>query len=462
MSLDRQAHEPAAKWLWLIIGAYIVCAALAAWFMPLSRDDGRRPRNVLEKYIPPDEEAHIEYIEYLLNERRLPVFSDPDASYEAHQPPLFYISCIPALLLGSAVGDLLNLPDHRAAITLALRAWCVLIGALVIWAVYALALRLFSGDGKKALLAAGCAALLPMHFVNLAGVTNDGLSELLVTVCLLWALKAAVSPERRVAVVLGLLIGVAMLVKSNSLFMLGVAIVAVVLGTQEEKDRSYRLRQMGQSLGLMLCATLLVCGWWLVRNQMLYGDPLAQKVFVELFSHDRATPQWFLERGFAPVVYLQLVLLGTILSFWGVFGQAIIFMPIWFYQMGLALTVAVLVGLGKSWWRWRTSREDHPMAAAWLLCGVALLLVGLMYLRFNMTFYQAQARYLFTAIGPLAALFAAGWWSLWQSGDAGEDRSSISKIGWTLWWVVLGLLAVVALWYLRPGAPMLGSPLFGI
>jgi len=27
---------------------------------------------------------------------------------------------------------------------------------------------------------------------------------------------------------------------------------------------------------------------------------------------------------------------------------------------------------------------------------------------------------------------------------------------------VLGLLAVVALWYLRPGAPVLGSPLFGI
>jgi len=102
------------------------------------------------------------------------------------------------------------------------------------------------------------------------------------------------------------------------------------------------------------------------------------------------------------------------------------------------------------------------MAAAWLVCGVALLLVGLMFLRFNMTFYQAQARYLFTAIGPLAALFAAGWWSLWRSGDAGEDKSSISKIGWTLWWVVLGLLAVVALWYLRPGAPMLGSPLLGI
>jgi len=458
--LARPAHE--LKWLWLVIGAYVVSGAAAAWLMPWSREDKRRPPSIMEKYIPPDEEAHIEYVEYLLNERRLPMFSDPNVNYEAHQPPLFYMSCLPALVAGSAAAYLLGLPDSRAAVTLALRAWCILIGALVIWAVYALALRLFSGDGKKALLAAGFAALLPMHFVNLAGVTNDGLGELMITLCLLWALKVAANPDDTTSVVLGLLIGAAMLVKSNSLFVLAVGIVAVVLGTQAKNQRPHQVRAMGQSLGLMLGAMLLVCGWWLVRNQVLYGDPLAQKVFVGLFSQDRATPEWFFERGFGPAVYLQLVLFGTIFSFWGVFGQAIVYMPLWFYLLGFALAVAVLVGLAKGWWRWHRSGEARGVSAGWVLCGIALVLVGLMFVRFNMSFYQAQARYLFPAVGPLAALFAAGWWSLWAWGEGEDGEVSISKAGWALWWLALGVLAIAALWYLRPGAPLLGPPLLGM
>ncbi len=457
--MSGQASKRNTSGLWLIIAAYVVCASLTAWFMPWSADDGRWPVALRAKYSPPDEGAHLGYIDYLITNRALPVFDDPDANYEAHQPPLYYISCIPAYLLGGGVAAVLGLHSTHEGIVRSVRAWSVVIGAAVIWAVYALALGMFGNDRPKALLAAGFAALLPMHFVNLAGVTNDGLAELTVTLCIIWACKLASEVSDRNALVLGLLVGLAMLVKSSALFIFFVAGVAAILGTRHLEDEGQRLKRIARGIGLTVAAALVVCGWWWVRNQILYGDPLAHRVFVELFSVDRATPEWFFERGLSGVGYVLMIFWGTALSFWGVFGQANVYLPGYGYLVGWAFGLLAITGLVRA----TRSRRSFWAAAplCWLLACLGLAFVLAFYLRFNMIFYQVQARYLFTAIGPLAALFAAGWWSLWQSGKAGEDKSSISKTAWTLWWVVLGLLAIMALWYLRPGAPVLGLPWLG-
>lgn len=458
VSAPSFSARPAA--LWVVMAAYLVFAGITAWFMPTSKDDERWPQQHRARYSPPDEGAHLGYVQYLIEHRSLPVFDDPDGNYEAHQPPLYYLLCIPPYLLGVTLAHLWGSPSEVISGLMMMRLWSVLIGAAVVWSVYALGMVLFRGNRAAALMSSGFAALLPMHFVNLAGVTNDGLAELAVTVCLIWVCRLAVDPAERTCLIVGLLIGAAMLVKSNSAFLFFVAAAAVMLGTRGIEDERARLKRMLRKFGLVLAAAVALCGWWWVRNQLLYGDPLAHGVFVELFSISRATPEWFFERGMSGVGYLLMLLWGTALSFWGVFGQAIVYMPPHFYLLGWAFSLAVLAGLVRS--RWVAGDLWLQAGARWLLGVLAVAFVLAFYLRFNMIFYQVQARYLFTAIGPISCLFVAGWVGLWARGKTEGYQARLGLVPQVLWWVLLGWLALVALWHLRPGAPALGLPFFGL
>jgi hypothetical protein len=49
---------------------------------------------------------------------------------------------------------------------------------------------------------------------------------------------------------------------------------------------------------------------------------------------------------------------------------------------------------------------------AWTLSWLLLVVVVAFFLRFNTTFYQAQARYLFAASGPIVLLLTLGLWDL--------------------------------------------------
>jgi hypothetical protein len=103
---------------------------------------------------------------------------------------------------------------------------------------------------------------------------------------------------------------------------------------------------------------------------------------------------------------------------------------------------------------WRSRKKQHSSAAAplsadpvppapLLHCAVAPLLslyalfVLASFLRFNMEFFQAQGRYLFPALGPLAVAFAGGWLA-WFSPRAARWGALALVLG-------MGLLALYAL-----------------
>jgi hypothetical protein len=48
-----------------------------------------------------------------------------------------------------------------------------------------------------------------------------------------------------------------------------------------------------------------------------------------------------------------------------------------------------------------------------LILSLAGFLVLAAYLRFNVEFFQAQGRYLFPAMGPIALGFSSGWLTWW-------------------------------------------------
>jgi len=335
----------------------------------------------------PDESAHLVYVQYLAKEHRLPVFRPVGAGgYEFHQPPLYYALSLPAYLAGG-----------RRAV----RLFNVVLGLGVILFTYLLCREIFPDRPWRAVAAAAFAAFLPMHLALCASVTNDVLAEVIFTAGL-WqmvrGLRVGWSPRACAAV--GALAGLGLLTKSATAPLLVVGWLAVA------RSRRAGWRVAARDIGLMTAAAVVIGGWWLVRNQVLYGDPLAGRAFLEAFR-DRPTPAGQMAKyGLSLALYLLWVKGWTFASFWGVFGTMNVFLPTGVYVALGAFSAAALVGVIARLARWRQLEAWQRQAL--LTLGFAALLVGLLFVRFNMSYFQAQARYLFPVIGVLAIGIVSG------------------------------------------------------
>jgi len=387
---------------------------------------------------PPDETAHVLYVQHLLGEHTLPLLTSGGGNYEAHQPPLYYLTVAPAMALGQWLGR--GSPvDHSGAPTPDVwlgRLWSVLIAAGVTFASYLLACAVFPQSRVLQLAAPLFVLLLPGHIINLAAVTNDGLAEffcgLVIWQCVLLLRRP---PTRARLIGIGVLIGAALLTKTSCLFLFPVAAAAVLLSASPWAPEPSSWRRCLAGLGLVVGPALLLWAPWIAHNLANYpGDPLVARTFTEVFGKDRWTPERFYAQGLSPLGYWRLVLTWTYLSFWGVFGSAMVFMSGGYYLGATLLSVVSLVGCLRGLARWWPA--DRETRCVWSLLALAVILVCLQFLSFNHTFFQAQARYLFPAIGPLACLFVAG---LHLAGQR------IAGAKGALWVQVLTGLAMVAL-----------------
>ena len=390
----------------------------------------------------PDESGHRVYIQWLAENRRLPVFDPADAQhYELHQPPLYYTLCLPVYFLARHTGD-------TALVTRSLRFVNLLIGLAVVLLTYSFVSRLLPDRPWTALGAAGFVAFLPTHIALCTSLNNDILAEAICT-AVLWLLvvqlragrpaappseqtasrksgrgKKARSKTRHTAtepapssqgftlprmLLAGLLTGLGLLTKSQTVFLFPVMWLAALLGWRS-RDLSSR-----SALALALAATaagLALGGWWLVRNQLLYGDPLGVAIFLDAFADTRPTPATMMAGlRLTPAEYLtDWVLWWTFRSFWGMFGPnaagRFAFYPAWAYALLAAAGVASLIGLLA--WLFPSSRPLPWQRRALLPPALLALLVIGSFVRFNLTFFQAQGRYLFPALQFWAVLFLVG------------------------------------------------------
>jgi hypothetical protein len=357
----------------------------------------------------PDETAHVRYIEFLADNNRLPVFdtANPDPDYEFHQPPLYYALSLPAYL--SAPGD-------RGAALRAARLFTLLLSLVVLYLTLALGRALAPESRWVPVAAAGIVAFLPMHLYLSASIGNDVLSEILAAALLLAVilyLRASARhrtgeverpPSIAVPASIGVLAGLGMLTKSISVLLFPVAWAGAALAARHPDG--YRWRQLLRDGALITGVALALSGWWLLRNHALYGDPLAQGAFLKAFQGLRPSPRSFMQDyGLSSVAdYVGLVVFWTARSATGVFGprsgNQFIFFPSWVYHTTLVLSLAGIFGFvrycrGAGLAQWQ--RES------WALCALLAALLVASFIRFNVAFFQAQARYLFPAL-PVAAV----------------------------------------------------------
>ncbi|HVF09676.1 MAG TPA: hypothetical protein VNA16_02680, partial [Abditibacteriaceae bacterium] len=172
---------------------------------------------------------------------------------------------------------------------------------------------------------------------------------------------------------------------------------------------------------------LLIGGWWLVRNQIRYGDPFALGIFNAAFKNSPG-PALFLAAGVSISAYLQVLALILFCTAWGIFGgpnTAIRYLnpfgthgppPELLPAVRLTLmptticatsSLIALWGLARWAQTWRTQSTATRIAVSWWLAG--FVLVVLAWAQFNTRYFQAQARYFHPALLPMALAFALGW-----------------------------------------------------
>jgi 4-amino-4-deoxy-L-arabinose transferase-like glycosyltransferase len=380
--------------------------ALAFWFG--SNTPYRTPGKLLIQRgaaIPdvgaPDERQHANYVAHLVEGKGFPVFEpkSPDfgESYESHQPPLYYGLAAGYSKLIGLDADMIRSPGGRAVRWLNLVFSAAgIVGAFFLgsW-----------GYGRKdiGLIAAAFAALLPMNLALSGSVSNDPLLIALFA----WTIAVAARGVRegwttKLALTCGILAGLALLTKSTGIALLLVLGVAAMLRRPTAK----------QAIAVIAPAILLPLPW-LLRNQSLYGDPLALRMFQQAFVGS-AQSSIFIDNPQVGLLGYLVNWLGwwTARSFFGAFG----YMDIWLNETGnpysgpnalyrilLALLLVAFVG-----WLLRVRESDGAERRVHLLGTLTFVIVTALFLRFGLQYFQAQARYLFPALAPIACGVAWG------------------------------------------------------
>lgn len=398
----------------------LLAGLVLVYFLLAGAYSGVTPAATPEQHNP-DENAHMQYVQTVAS-GHLPVFTDAMHGYENHQPPLYYALSAPVYLAAHGRGE--------ATATRAVRWVSILLGALLILASYWCIRTAFPGQPWLALGTATAVGLLPGNVALSASVTNDALTNLVMAVGLALLAKLVTATEAgergKWALWLGVTLGAGIWTKTSTLVLFPTVLLACyLLAARNLTTPAQAARAAGITCGLGGVLGLP----WLLRNQILYGDPLAQHIFTSAFSSTAQADDIARNLyGGSLLSYLGGVAQWTFASFWGGFDSMLLFWgqdprvhlhpnergaySFLAHPLPLPYTVLAVLCLAAAGGLLRALGRRAALAPSQnvLLAAFAALtaLTGLVFLRFILTFFQAQGRYWYPALLPLAFFFVLG------------------------------------------------------
>ncbi|BCX02286.1 MAG: hypothetical protein KatS3mg053_0224 [Candidatus Roseilinea sp.] len=314
-----------------------------------------------------------------------------------------------------------DFPWTRAALAVrAARLASILMSTATVFFAYLVARELFPNDAGRGtqdvsllrLASPIIVACTPMFAFISGAINNDNAAVMFSTIGVWWALRLMRLGDLSIksAIVAGAIAGLGALSKSSALGLVGLFGLAGLLtafdARREVQDalRSLVFR-LSSFILVMLAVTLLISGWWFVRNQALYGDLLGWNAFLDVVGR-RDSP--------ASLAQLWSEREGFTWAYWGVFGAMNVIMSPWIYDALNGLATLAVVGivlrlasavLGKAPLTQDTGRKI-------LLCIFWVALVFVALVRWTSLTPASQGRLMFPCIAVISAALAYGWWML--------------------------------------------------
>jgi 4-amino-4-deoxy-L-arabinose transferase-like glycosyltransferase len=400
----------------------------------------------------PDEIWHYPYVKYLADGQGLPVQdlarAQPLMRQESTQPPLYYITAALATFWiedddwqdlvwlnpfwgYSAPGtandnknrvfhtDRERFPYRGAVLALrTARLVSVIWGGITILATYLIALELFPKGRSFAAGAAALVAFNPQFIFIASAVSNDSAVSALCTLALWLMLRLVRNWSLGIGywVLLGLVLGLALIAKASALALLPIVIVAIAIAAWSKGSGWTFLKGCVIIFGVVA----IVAGWWYALNWRLHGDPLGVQIHQEIVGPGRPelTPAELIHE------FSQMEL-----SFWAAFGWGNVHAPPWIYTVlrvavrlgALGLLILTIIELKKA----NLSRSQYTrLGLALLLLWGLLVFVAL--LRWLQWIFAPSGRHLFPAIASITILLLLGWLQLVPSRFRGKTTALLA------------------------------------
>jgi len=344
-----------------------------------------------------------------------------------------------------------SFPWHGATLAVHLvRFLSVLLGGITVAMTFFLARELFPDLIWIGFGAAALTAFNPMFLFVSGSVNNDNLSNALASTLLVLLARLVKrrdpAPIRDLALI-GVVAGAGMLAKFNIGFLLPLIALALALIAWRKRDIRPLLTGAAITGGL----TILIGGWWYVRNWQLYGDPTGLNVFLQIV-------------GSRPIVadmrQLWTERHSFLMSYWGFFGGMNVPLPDVVYTVFNAIAALSLVGVG-AWFIGALTPNKAPdkaitdkaglvptkdrhgvktgIALARLFTVVWIVVLFVSLLRWTSVTWASQGRLMFAAVAPISVWLAVGLWQLGRIAARIVPAIRLRPLGYTV-----GLLAITA------------------
>ncbi|MGD9101750.1 MAG: glycosyltransferase family 39 protein, partial [Anaerolineae bacterium] len=307
-----------------------------------------------------------------------------------------------------------------------IRFLSVLMGAATVYLTYRLALTLMPDRPTLALIAAATNAFTPMFLFISGAVNNDNLTIPLCSLALLLMVRIVKGTEdggplrgtnstfyvlRFTPYVLrftflGSVVGLALLTKESAGGL--VILTALTVAYVAWRERALKTFLVG---GLASGGpTLLIAGWWYLRNWRLYDDPTGQNVFIEVLGQ-RDVP--------ADLAQLWRERISFMRGYWGNFGGLNVLMADWVYiafdvllfLAALGLVLGVVIHIRRCQAR-KSANVQICKSASWIVVLLWPTLVLVLWIMWATNTWSSQGRLVFSAISVWSLLLVLGWHTL--------------------------------------------------
>lgn len=397
----------------LFAGVFVAFSVAYAFIVPL--------------WEAPDERHHFHYVQYLAKTKTIPplIYSPRIADSEervrqAFNPPLYYLLGVVFVRQSDDYvfkhiktikeGRRLFQYDEKgaspsgsdpASAARVMRFISVLMGAMVVASIWRMGRLLFSEDRTFAFLAAGIAAVHPQLALISASVNNENLANAAsacATLLLVEVIRHGNATKR--LVLLGFFLGVALLAKINTIFLLPCAAVTLGVSVYLKSGPAMAKRMLG-SLVIVFGVSAAVAGWWFVRNALEFGDPLASRYLAHVSAAFESRIPRTTSEFLQTTAYMFM-------NFWGVAGQFAVYMhPLMYCTYGL-LVLWGFIGLAFLFKRGGELRVSKEQKVTFLLFAMQVALVVSMAMWYTLTVCPAQGRHLFVGLPAILILLATG------------------------------------------------------